>query len=156
MRVENATFQKDPRKHLGVAQNSRARVTQILVFGSNSQGGHLGTFFEPQPFAGVRRTAVFEQCRFFLQARESVLFFNAGKLKCAKLLGSAFVSKTGASAFADVRLVDCCNTGRAVPVASAPEMEKISVMCQSAEPWSEATSFGRPSEFVFCTPGHVR
>ncbi|CAJ1410582.1 unnamed protein product [Effrenium voratum] len=70
---------------------------------------------------------------FQAQARESVLFFNAGKLKCAKLLGSAFVSKTGASAFADVRLVDCCNTGRAVPVASAPEMEKISVMCQSAE-----------------------
>ena len=31
--------------HLGVAQNSRARVTQVLDFGSIYQGGHFGTSF---------------------------------------------------------------------------------------------------------------
>ena len=30
---------------MGVAQNERARVTQLLVFGSISQGAILGTFF---------------------------------------------------------------------------------------------------------------
>ena len=29
--------------YMGVAQNSRARLTQVLVFGSMYQGGHVGT-----------------------------------------------------------------------------------------------------------------
>ena len=33
----------------GVAQNSRARVTQVLGFGSIYQGASLGYFVEPQP-----------------------------------------------------------------------------------------------------------
>ena len=33
------------RRQTGVAQNSRARGTQVLVFGSICQGGHLGTSF---------------------------------------------------------------------------------------------------------------
>ena len=35
---------------VGVAQNSKARVTQVLVFGSIYQGAILVHFCEPQPF----------------------------------------------------------------------------------------------------------
>ena len=33
----------DSKSQMGVAQNSRARVTQVLVFGSMYQRGHFGT-----------------------------------------------------------------------------------------------------------------
>ena len=39
--------------HLGVAQNLRARVTQVLGFGSIYQGAILVHVFEPQPFEFV-------------------------------------------------------------------------------------------------------
>ena len=35
--------------HMGVAQKQRARVTQVLVFGSIYQGAILAPFSEPQP-----------------------------------------------------------------------------------------------------------
>ena len=36
-----------------MAQNYRARVTQVLVFGSNYQGAILVHLFEPQPCATI-------------------------------------------------------------------------------------------------------
>ena len=35
--------------HVSVAQNSRARITQVLVFGAMYQGAILVHLFEPQP-----------------------------------------------------------------------------------------------------------
>ena len=40
---------------MGVAQNSRATVTQVLVFGSIYQGAILAPLFEPQPHCLRRR-----------------------------------------------------------------------------------------------------
>lgn len=39
--------------HLGVAQNSRARVTRVLVSGSIYQGAILIRLFEPLPFGSA-------------------------------------------------------------------------------------------------------
>ena len=36
--------------YLGVVQNSRARITQVLVFGAMYQGAILVHLFEPQTF----------------------------------------------------------------------------------------------------------
>ena len=38
---------------MGVAQNSRARATQVFVFVSVYQGSSLGTLFDPQPYGVV-------------------------------------------------------------------------------------------------------
>jgi len=69
------------------------------------------------------------------EAQESILYFNDGVLKCAKLVGGAFVptARTSAGALCDVKTVDCCNTGRAFPVSSDAEVEKITCICQSPE-----------------------
>eukprot|EP00434_Breviolum_minutum_P026132 symbB.v1.2.023106.t1/scaffold2093.1/size89838/3 len=66
------------------------------------------------------------------EAQESILYFNDGVLKSAKMHGGAFAAGRAAnSAISDVRVVDCCNTGRAFPVSCSPEVEKIICMCQS-------------------------
>eukprot|EP00435_Cladocopium_sp_Y103_P011671 s2674_g3.t1 len=69
------------------------------------------------------------------EAQESVLYFNDGVLKCAKLLGGAFAAttRTSAGAICDVRAVDCCSSGRSFAVSTAPELEKLRCICQSHE-----------------------
>lgn len=69
------------------------------------------------------------------EAKESILYFNEGVLKCAKLIGGAFAkgARGSSGAIGDVRLVDCCKTGRAFPVSSSPELDKITCICQNPE-----------------------
>lgn len=66
-------------------------------------------------------------------AKESVLYFHDGVLKCAKLCGGAFLGNSAESALCDVRRVDCCDTGTAIPVSRSPEFKRIVCMCQHPE-----------------------
>ena len=42
-------------------------------------------------------------------------------------------TRTSAGAICDVRVVDCCSSGRAFAVSTAPELEKLRCICQSHE-----------------------
>lgn len=45
----------------------------------------------------------------------------------------AATTRTSAGAICDVRVVDCCSSGRAFAVSTAPELEKLRCICQSHE-----------------------
>ena len=52
--------EKGLQAHLGVAQNQRTRVTQVLVFGSIYPGAMVHVF-KPQPFEWQKVVAVFSR-----------------------------------------------------------------------------------------------
>jgi len=54
-------------------------------------------------------------------------------LKCSKLAASAFLDQSHDAPLQDVRAVDCCDAGIAVPVSRHPDFKRIVCLCQHPE-----------------------
>ena len=86
---------------MGVAQNQRDRVTQVLVFGSIYQGANLVHPFEPQPHVEGRPHVPLAQPIFSSFAAT----FNDASLAAAALEGSRVKPYSGVAAIEGLALV---------------------------------------------------